>query len=402
MAARSGDFRRSYSLNPHHKRQSPIIAPSSGSGHNLPLHLQDPHYSWYRRRRPSSLSTHSYDPVSPIPRISSHGPSGYSPMSAHGRSNRPRSNAHFVFPPVYSPTSPLSYGGDGVWSKSPDQSFNQCHYSVPISPGQQSCSSYSMDYLSKPSPIIRVKPQYKQHSVDYVELQSFPTESNRTLTNVQSLDILDKPSTKHNSNKYSSIRLNYPRTSFKKYHTVKEMSPTLPITPTGHTPSMRLSFDMLEKQTSYNTYSGSRRCRNHIVYPPIGTPVGGHSDRNKTTRPSSNRRSCEILEQNPVSSNTKHSIGACKSFDFIDGNSYMYHGGSASLRGNNWYDGSHSSLSGVSTCAVVHHHCNNRWGCKACECITPVNIKPLHSHCQLRRELLIVIRRDCDYITPID
>ena len=355
-------LKRSHSLNPHHKKQSPTTSPSPG---HLPLHLQDPHYSRFRRRRPSTLSTHSHDMNSPI----------NSPISAHTFS-RSHFNGYFVFP---SPTSPSK----GAWLTSPngEQPFNQWHYSIPtcISPSQQSCSSYSMDYLSKPSctPTIKVRPpsfQNRRKSVDCADLQTHRTASNE-LTNFQSLNLLDAPTT----NKCGSIRV-------KKFYDGGETSPVVPITPTGHTPSMRLSFDTLEKESKCNSARSGRRRPYQVVYPNVPIRHSTVLDRHRARIPACHRKQNGNVDFSPSSLNSsrpkRSSVGACRSLDFTDGVNYHIPNG-YSFHCDNWYDSSPTSLSGVSTSAVVYHHCNKR----ACDYIKPIHIKPYQS----RRKLFIVV-----------
>ena len=229
------DLKRSHTLNPRRKH------PTSHSPAHLPLHLQDPHVppsSRMRRRRPSTLSTHSYDINSPVPPSPGTGISPFGTNHGHFHPN------YFVFPPAHSPLS----SSPGSWGTSPrsgrdyptqawgTSSHNrQDHWHEPVGPHPSNCCcSHSTDLLTQSSFDNIVPKHNRRQSLDLLDLDtSRIKESGQTsLSAGRSMDFLDVP----NRGRLPTRTPRHP----------PDTSPTMPLTPSGLTSSMRLSFDGLD------------------------------------------------------------------------------------------------------------------------------------------------------------
>ena len=422
-AAVRSDVKRSHSsINPGGRRKHPT---AHSPGH-LPLHLQDPHYPpahLRRRRHPSTLSTHSYDMNSPVSSCAT-----FSPFSAtQTPSSRPYSNNYFVFPPLHSPTT-TSLSSSAFWVASPGGGdsiplpFDHWQGPTPQPhpfPHHHVTQDQYYSQLRKPLPMVakikRSPLQLKQQrqSLNILELDTPPKNHSRMcLSAVRSLDLLDGP-----RNGSSQLRSNCSDTSFKEFHN-RENSLPLPITPSGHTPSMRLSFDMLDKQSKSASSRSIRRPYHHTVHPIAPIVPKTFSDKKK----SSDRKSFEISVHPPTptllhsqSSLNTHTHRRFQNFNDTDGiegstrppQHYQLASTFSSaasrpyqqllLDQENWYDGgSQTSLSGVSVCTVVrphHNHLrdNNNSSSSSSSSgkrrsVDYVNLRPVHSHFQLRRE----------------
>ena len=390
------------------KKRHPSPIPSS-PGH-LPHHLQDPNHPRLRRRRPSTLSTHSYDVNSPAPyRTPSRGQPSMCSPALNTNLNQ---FTHFVFPPVHSPVvSQNSSSSPTPWFHSPIGEFDYwaSQYAgskPPQSPGQQSTCSYSVDHLGiahSPLPAIKVKPpstKRNHSSMELLELENPPrnvsTPFKKGLSSVKSVDYLNIPCrTRRVSNPPTS-------TPTRKYHSKihADSSPRLLASPSGHSPSMR-SFEMLDRQASSSRHTRSQSLRRpyHMVHPSTNNNFPLHLPLSETRTP---RKSYDILEMSvtPLHQRSDRALGPRKSLDFNDidcsfpsndhhHTRYGFNGFSPfkSLGRGNWYDGdSRGSLSGVSTCAVVHPHQCTPTHAGGLDYLSPICTRP---HYQIRRELNI-------------
>lgn len=153
----------------HQPRGPKHRSPSPG---HLPFHLQDPnHPRLRRRRRPSTLSTHSYDVHSPVTKASPRDLNAFSPGVHASKSKSP--NTHFLFP-----ASPFSLTSSPSLSPSP-------WYRTP--------NSTSQTFNDWPT-IPRRPKLHLSHSADLLDVTpttSSPVHSRRDLASRKSLDFND-------------------------------------------------------------------------------------------------------------------------------------------------------------------------------------------------------------------
>lgn len=343
------DLRRSHTL--HSRRKHP----TSHSPAHLPLHLQDPHVpssSRMRRRRPSTLSTHSYDINSPVLGT------GLSPFDTNHAHFHP---TYFVFPPAHSPLSSLS-SSPGSWGTSPrggrdyptqawGTSSHNSHWHEPVGPHPSNCCcSHSTDLLGQSSFVPdNIAPRHiRRQSLDLLDLDTPRSkESGQTsLSAGRSMDFLDVP--------------NRGRPPARTPRHPPDTSPTLPITPSGLTPSMRLSFDGLDSHrvgVSRGHAHPGRRPYHHTLQ---SVPLRGTS---YYDREGYNRRPAKPVRTSVCFSDT--------GYGGPPHGHHPLHPSSLRRGTGNWYDG--GSVTSLSQ-GPAHH--SRRVG-------YPVPVRP---HYQLRRE----------------
>lgn len=384
----------------HSSRGKPLR--SHSPCHALPLHLQDPNYPRLRRRRQSALSTHSFDVNASVPSTPT------SPFNAHQHKSKPRSHTYFVFPPtMYSPISSQSSSPVG-WANSPNGNPPPLGYSNhPLSQTNshsQETRSYSMDLLRIPSATLPLKPpsviQSRRKSCDISELESASNHLQQSpLATVKSLDMLED---RQEQIDHSG--------SLMKRQSYGNMSPVIPpFTPSGHTPSMRLSFDTLDRRgTSSHRRRGSRRPY-HVIH-PIST---NHSYQNVILQDPvhpihQSHYPRHVVDYNdtdstlPVGYRYSQPIGHMTTGHMTTTTGHMTRDTSSSSlfsrppEVNNWYDGSNTSLC-TSSCTGQQYF--NKRASGSTGYLTPVSSthncnssnRPMsmHSHYKFRRELII-------------